>query len=282
MVVLAGVSIRLGQLNPACGFMKDFKDKWCLVTGASSGIGEEFCRQLTARQMNLILVARRKERLDALAKELRETHNIRTEVVVSDLSDPTQAIKLFEQVGVLDISVDLLINNAGFGLLETVGNAGPDRISEMIRLNVGSLTELTYRFLPGMLERNSGGIINLASVAGFQPLIHMGVYAATKAFVLHFSESLWSETRDRGVTVLALCPGFTSSEFFDIAGMHGTCRKMAQSPQQVVKACLKGLQRRRQNVVSGWTNYFVSLLPRFVTRRMAVISSGWLMKPKNE
>ena len=260
--------------------MKEFKGKWGLVTGASSGIGEEFCRQLAARGMNLILVARRQERLDALASELARTHAIQTEVVISDLSDSAAAEQLFDSVSKLGISIDLLVNNAGFGILESFDCSNLDRVMEMIRLNVGNLTELTYRFLPAMLERKSGGIINVASVAGFQPLVHMGVYGATKTFVLHFSQSLWSETRDRDVTVLALCPGFTNSEFFDIAGMDGLCRKMAQTPQQVVKACLKGLQRRRQTVVSGWLNYFVSLMPRFVTRKMAVVSSGLLMKPK--
>jgi len=141
-------------------------------------------------------------------------------------------------------------------------------------VNISALTELTYRALPGMLERGHGGIVNVASVAAFQPVGFMGAYAASKAYVLHFSESLWAETRERGVTVTALCPGTTRTEFFDVSGAVGWLEKhSAQDVKPVVRAGLKALEKRRQYVISSWKSYILSLLVRLATRATAVKES---------
>ena len=262
--------------------MDDFEGKWGLITGASSGIGAEFCRQLAGRGMHLVLAARRQDRLEELAGELQKAHGIRTEIISCDLGDPTQPAKLLQRIADLNITLDLLVNNAGFGIVETLAENDINRTLEMIRLNIGALTELTYRVLPGMIERKRGGIINLASLAAFQPVAYMSAYAASKAYVLHFSEALWAETRAHGVTVMALCPGFTKTEFFDVAGMNGWYTKLAQTAPQVVRAGLKGLRKRRAYVVSGWLNYFQSLGPRLARRREVVNISALMMKPKEE
>ena len=141
-------------------------------------------------------------------------------------------------------------------------------------MNISALTELTYCLLPGMLERQHGAIINVASVAAFQPVAYMGAYAASKAYVLHFSESLWTEVRDRGVTVMALCPGVTRTSFFDTAGVPGWLKKQrSQTPEQVVKTALHALDKRKQYVVTGWRNYWLSLAVRIATRKVAVTES---------
>jgi short-subunit dehydrogenase len=151
----------------------------------------------------------------------------------------------------------------------------------MIRLNVAALTGLTYRVLPEMLQRGHGGIINVASVAAFQPVGYMGAYAATKAYVLHFSEALWAEARDRGVTITALCPGTTRTSFFEVSGVPGWDeRHSVQEVKPVVKSALKAFEKRRQYVVSGWKNYFLSLLVRIATRATVVKESMKFFRPK--
>jgi hypothetical protein len=251
-----------------------------LVTGASSGIGAEFAQRLAALGMHLVLTARREEALSELAAELHTKHGTRCEIVVADLSDPQQAKSFYEDVTQRGLTIDLLVNNAGFAVVGDTENVALERIMEMVRLNVGGMTELCYRFLPGMLERQRGAIINTSSVAAFQPVAYMGAYAASKAYVLHLSEALWAETRDRGVTVMALCPGVTRTAFFDVAGVPGWLKKQrSQSPEQVVKAALKGLEKRRQYTVCGWKNYLLSLAVRIATRRTVVTESMKYFRP---
>ncbi len=174
-----------------------------------------------------------------------------------------------------------LVNNAGFGYVSPLETTDVAHVLEMIRLNVSALTELTLGLLPKMVERGHGGIINISSVAGFQPVGYMGAYAASKAYVLHFSEALWGEVRDRGVTVTTLCPGSTRTDFFNVSGVPNFLeRHSSQDVRQVVRAGLKAFERRRQYVVSGWKNYILSLLVRIATRATVVKESMKYFRPK--
>ena len=198
--------------------MNYYRDKTALVTGASTGIGAEFARALARRGADLILVARNEAKLRALDAELTEKHGIRARVIVQDLSEENAASKVYDAVETLGLRVDILINNAGFstqGKLETV-DAARDQAQAM--LNVVAVVDLTHAFLPAMVARQSGAIINVASTAAFVPLPGQAVYGASKAFVLSFSEALWAENRARGVRVLALCPGATDTDFFEAMG----------------------------------------------------------------
>ena len=250
--------------------MKTFDGKWALVTGASSGIGAEFASQLGERGTNLVLTARRQDRLEALAKDIREQHAVQTKVVPGDLTDPELPARLVDVLHESEIELDLLVNNAGFGDVGALGETEPERLLAMIRLNVNALTDLTYRVLPDMMQRGHGAIVNLSSLSAFQAVAYMPVYAATKVYVLHFSEALWAEAREGGVDVLAVCPGFTATEFMDQASMHGWYEKQAKTPQHVVRAALKALRKRRAYVVPGWLNYITSLMPRLSTRAISV------------
>ena len=261
--------------------LEGYSDRWALITGASSGIGAEFAKILAARGMHLILTARRTELLEQLAEELHTRHGTRSEILPGDLSNPEQAGRLVDDVEGRGIEVELLVNNAGFSIVGDVESANVERIMDLVRLNIGALTELTYRILPGMLQRQHGAIINVSSVAGFQPVAYMSAYSASKAYVLHFSEALWAEARDRGVNVMALCPGTTRTEFFDVAGVPGWLKKQrSQSPEQVVKAALKALEKKRPYTVSGWKNYLLSLAVRLASRRMVVTESMKYFRPK--
>lgn len=260
-----------------------YADRWALVTGASSGIGAEFARRLAARGMHLVLVARREQRLRDLADDLHTRHGAKCEIIPTDLSQPQAACRLMEIVDGRGITIELLVNNAGFGIVGQVEQTDIDDVAAMLQVNVGALTELTYLVLPGMLERGHGAVINVSSVSGFQPVAYMPAYSATKAYVLHFSEALWAEVYDRGVTVMALCPGVTETEFFKRAGVPNWLKKQrSQTPAQVVKKALKALEKRRQYVVTGWDNYLRSLVIRIGTRRMVVHESMKYFRPRRQ
>jgi uncharacterized protein len=254
--------------------LKAYADHWALVTGASSGIGAEFARQLAARGMHLILTARREQLLTQLAGELHQAHGTKTEIIIADLSNPSEPARLLEEVQKRGLTIELLVNNAGFGLIAEIEKTDLVRVLEMIQVNIAAVTELTCRVLPGMLERGHGGLINIASTAAFQPVGSMAVYAASKAYVLHFSEALWAEARDRGVTVTTLCPGTTRTDFFEVSGVPGWLeRHSAQEVKPVVRTALKAFEKRRQYVVSGWKNYILTLLVRIATRATVVKES---------
>src|SRR5512139_593388 len=187
-----------------------------LVTGASAGLGVDFARQLSSKGMRLVLVARRKDRIDALAAELGNAR-----AVAADLSLPGAADALMADFDAHGEHVQLLVNNAGFGLAGRFAKLDSKRQRQMIDLNCGTLVELAHAVLPGMIERKQGAILNVASTAAFQPGPGMAVYFATKAFVLSFSEALHEEVRKDGVTVSALCPGPTATEFGQVAGFKG-------------------------------------------------------------
>jgi short-subunit dehydrogenase len=231
--------------------------------------------------MHLVLVARRGELMSELAQELHTKHGTRCEIIVADLSDPAEPKRILDEIAGKGISIELLVNNAGFGVVGEVENAKVDRLLQLIRLNISALTELTYRLLPAMLERGHGAILNVSSLSGFQPVAYMGTYAASKAFVLHFSEALHCELKDRGITVTAVCPGVTRTNFFDIAGAPGWLQKHSSlSVEPVVKSALNAIARRRQFVVPGWRNFLLTLLVRIASRRRVVKESTRFFRPR--
>jgi uncharacterized protein len=260
-----------------------YADRWALITGASSGIGAEFARRLAAHGMHLVLTARRKELLEKLAEELHTRHGTKTEIVVCDLSDSAEPQRLCDTIAAKGIQIELLVNNAGFGWVGTVDETDVTRMRHLIQLNIGAMTELAFRLLPAMLERGHGGVINVSSVAGFQPVAYMPVYSASKAFSLHFSEALWAECRDRGVTVTALCPGTTQTDFFDVANVPGWLKKhQFSTPEQVVKAALKALERGKQFVIPGWKNWLITSSVRIARRKMVVLQSMRFFRPRKK
>jgi short-subunit dehydrogenase len=239
-----------------------------LVTGASAGLGAEFARQCARRGDALVLVARRRERLEALAAEIGDAH-----VLPADLEAPDAAAQLLAEVERLGLHVDTLINNAGFGLVGRFERLPADRQTAMIDLNVRLLTQLCRLALPGMVGRGRGYVLNVASTAAFQAGPHMAVYYATKAFVLSLTEALHQEVKGTGVHVTALCPGPTVTEFFDVAGAgNSRLARMGADAQSVVRAGLKGLERNRAIVVPGVANRIGAqanrILPRAAMRRI--------------
>ncbi len=246
-----------------------------LVTGASSGIGESFARELASLNTDLILVARSQDKLEQLAQELSGKYQIKTEVIVQDLTKPVAGQAVFDQVQALGLNVDLLINNAGFGDYGAFSDRPLSKQLTMIQLNITVLVELTGLFLPLMQQRGSGGIINISSIAGFQPLPYMSVYAATKAFVLSFTEALWAENKNSGVNILAVCPGPTESKFWQRGDFPddfaGTSPNSMTKSEAVVKEALKAMEKKQSTVVTGGiSNQLLVNVPRFVPRDFLV------------
>ena len=238
-------------------------DRIALVTGASAGLGVEFARQLSKRGYRLVLAARRKERLEELAKELGKAR-----AVAIDLSKSNAVGKLMADVEANGETVDLLVNNAGFGLIGRFAELDSKRERQMIDLNVGALTELCRAVAPAMIERRSGAILNVASTAAFQPGPKMAVYFATKAFVLSLSEALHEELKPHGIKVSCLCPGPTRTEFGEVAGFggNGLFDRVAMSAAKVVETGLAGLDANRAVVVAGWLNKIGAASTRFAPR----------------
>lgn len=251
-----------------------------LITGASSGIGEAFARRMAARGDNVLLVARSEEKLASICNELGRAHDINAQFVGMDLAEAEAPGKLFEETERRGIQVDALINNAGFGSMGDFASLPLDRELAMIDLNVKSLVALTHYFIKPMRERKKGTIINVASTAGFQGVPGMTTYAATKAFVLSFSEALWVENRAFGVHVMALCPGVTETNFFVAGKMDRPPMRSAQTPDEVVQTALRGLRRGKSHIISGWANYLMAESERLVPRRMVTRIAGKAMRPK--
>ncbi len=220
----------------------DFIGKTALVTGASSGIGREFARIMAERGSHLVVVARNKKRLTEVADQLKEKHGVNRniEVVILDLVNPEAPQRLFEHLQKVKIHVDVLVNNAGFGNWSRFEEEPYEKTRQMNMVNMVNLASLCHLFIPPMLEKGGGGIINVASSAGFQPVPYMANYAATKAFVMHFSLALWQEYLERNITVTALCPGWTKTGFLETAGIKDSDKtKNIIEPQQVVQEAIE-------------------------------------------
>jgi len=238
-------------------------NKVALITGASAGLGVEFARQLAKRGHRLVLAARRMDRLEALAAELGNAR-----AVAIDLAQAGSAAKLLSGIETAGEQVEVLVNNAGFGLKGPVAGLDAARLREIIDLNVGTLTDLCRAIAPGMIERRSGAILNVASTAAFQPGPNMAVYFATKAYVLSFTEALHEELKPHGVAVTALCPGPTRTEFGAVAGFgeKGAFDRFAADAASVVRAGLRGLDKNRAVVVPGVLNKVTAASTRFFPR----------------
>ncbi|HKG47380.1 MAG TPA: SDR family oxidoreductase [Pyrinomonadaceae bacterium] len=239
-----------------------------LITGASSGIGAAFARKLAARGRNVLLVARSEDKLIALCNELGRLTSIRAQYLALDLQQPEAAAQLLEETTKRELEIDMLINNAGFGSMGDFVKLDLHRELEMIQLNISALVDLTHRFLGPMRERKRGTIINVASTAAFQAVPFMATYAATKAFVLSFSEAVAEENRAHGIHVMALCPGVTETNFFEAAKIDRPPMRTIQTAEEVVDTALRGLARQKSTVISGWTNWVTIEAERFVPRSM--------------
>ena len=251
-----------------------------LITGASAGLGEGFARALVAQGEDLILTARRTDRLEALAIEFRG--KVQVHLFPADLADPEMPTKLLADIAAAGLAIDQLINNAGFGLRGAFAEGDAAQQLGMIDLNCRALVALTHGVLPQMIARRSGGVLNIASTAAFQPGPWMAVYYASKAFVLSFSEAVHEEVRAHGVRVAALCPGPTRTEFADLAGMGDSAlfKTFGSDADTVVRDGLKALKANQAVRVSGVANTLMAesirLTPRLLARRIA----GALQKAK--
>jgi len=255
--------------------------KTTLITGASSGIGEAFARKLAAQGENVLLVARSEDKLASMCNELGRGDNVSAQYVALDLTETDAAAKLFAETNRRGLEVEMLINNAGFGSMGDFTTQELERELAMIDLNVKSLVALTYYFIKPMRERRRGTIINVASTAAFQGVPYMATYAATKAFVLSFSEALWDENRAHGIHVMALCPGVTETNFFAAAQQTDKPpMRTMQTPEQVVDTALKGLKRGKSHIISGWANYLTTETERLVPRWLVARIAGKAMRPK--
>lgn len=223
--------------------LNEMRGEWALVTGASSGIGKEYCVQLAGKGLNLVLVARRQERLASLAKGLEGDFGIRTLMVAQDLSAPGSADAVLERVAGAGIRIRLLVNNAAFGRWGRFEETSQALYREMLQANVVTLVELTRAFLPDLAGRTPSAVVNVASAAAYQPVPYMAVYAATKAFVLSFSQALYGEWTDRGVLVQTLVPGPTDTEFDRIAGAYASAIVTRGSPVKVAQDSILALER---------------------------------------
>jgi uncharacterized protein len=258
-----------------------------LVTGASAGIGTEIARQLASRGHGLLLVARRKDRLVALARELEEQHGIRAHALACDLANAASRAKLPGRIADLEIDVEILVNNAGFATGGPFHESPPERELQQVRLLVEAVVALTSAFAPGMVKRGRGAILNVASTAAMQPMPYSAGYAAAKAYVLSFSEAIHQECSGRGVTVTALCPGPVATDFWDQAGWQlkggksfekALPRPALISPVQAAQAGVRGLEAGDRVVVPGLPMRTAMLASRYLPNAVKLPVMEWIMR----
>jgi short-subunit dehydrogenase len=262
--------------------MAGWQGKWALVTGASAGIGLELASQLAAGGANLVLTARRTERLTQLAAELRERHKIQTEVFPADLAQPQAPDDVFHFTEQKRLAIEVLINNAGFGAYGYFHKTERQRLLDMVQVNVASVVNLTRLFLPAMVERRSGYVMIVASTAAFQPVPYISTYAATKGFDLLFAEGIAEEVRRHGVNVCALCPGSTESEFFEVAGQPKHLAGGRETAEKVARVGLQALAAGRSRVISGRRNWLSVESQRLAPRRLVTLVAARMFAPKEQ
>ncbi|MBL7487989.1 SDR family oxidoreductase [Frankia sp. AgB1.9] len=259
----------------------DLRGQTALVTGASGGIGLAFAHEFAARGADVVLVARSEDKLRANAVEITRRHAVHAELIAVDLEQSDAVDEISHRLDAANRPVDILVNNAGFATHGDVATADPARLRAQIRLNTLAVVDLTTRFLPAMTARHQGIIINVASTAAYQPVAHMAVYGATKAFVLSFTEALWAEAKPAGVRVLAVSPGATDTSFFDVVGAEEASVGRRRTPQQVVATALRGLEKGRPSVVDGPTNKIIAGLPRAMPRSAIIQIAERSVRPNN-
>jgi uncharacterized protein len=246
------------------------------VTGASAGIGAEFARQFARRGSDLVLVARRKDRLAALAAEIEAAHGVAVTVLPCDLAEPGAAARLAAELRARGLRLTGLVNNAGFGTYGPFAEEDTERLRTEIALDVQAVVELSRTFLDDLRASGRGVLINVASMAGYAPVPRMAVYGAAKAFVLSFTEALWQEHRGSGLRVLCLSPSATETEFFDVAGPDAAGRGRLHTPEMVVETALRTLDRRDPppSIAVGRMNRLMLALGRLASRRRSVMLMG--------
>jgi len=254
-------------------------DRWAIVTGASSGLGVDFARELAQRGAKLLLVARREQALEQVAAELRATHKVEVEVLAMDLGAAGAADELFRRTQEAGHQVDVLVNNAGFGYYGAFLEQDPDRVQQMIDLDISTLVRLTHLYARGMKERGFGHVLQVASIAAYQPTPTYAAYAAAKSFVLLFSEALDFELRKSGVHVTTVSPGVTATSFLEVAGQNATAYQrmaMMQSPD-VARIGVRAMLTGRTSIVTGLLNSVTAWSVRLVPRRMMAVIAAALM-----
>jgi uncharacterized protein len=260
--------------------MEHWRGKWALVTGASSGIGWALAEQLAAKGTNLVLTARRTDRLARLANDVTNRFKIQTQVFAADLTRPQAPGELFRFTEEKRLQVEILINNAGFGAYGEFRKIEAQRFLDMVQVNVASVVHLTHLFLPAMVERRSGYIMIVASTAAFQPVPYISTYAATKGFDLLFAEGLAEEVRRYGVRVCALCPGSTASEFNEVAGQPRLAGPQ-ESNEKVARVGLEALAQGKPRVISGARNWLSVEAQRLAPRRLVTrVAARMFMPPQ--
>ena len=259
--------------------ISQWKGKWALVTGASAGIGKALAHELALGGANLVLTARRKDRLEALAQELGAKHKIQTEILAADLAKAAAPAEIFQFTHNRGLEISLLVNNAGFGQYGEFPAIETERLLEMVQVNCSAVVHLTRLYLPGMVARRSGDVLIVASTASFQAVPYISTYAATKAFDLLLAEGLAEEMKPHGVRVCALCPGTTTSEFHELAGHPMRSKGREQSAETVARNGLKALAAGKSYVISGFGNYLGAHLERLVPRRLVTRIAAKLFRP---
>ena len=257
-----------------------YKGKTALITGASSGIGLAYAHEFAKRGSNLILVARRQDALDALATELKVKSQVDVTVIAMDLATIEAGQKLVGEVAAKKLSVDFLINNAGFGTNARFTNEDRSTIQSEIILNIATLVDLTAAYLPHMVKQNFGAVVNIASTASYQPVPGMAVYAATKSFVRSFTSAVWGEVAGTNVRVLSVSPGATKTEFFDVAGAKPAG---ALAPvENVIKTTFKALDSRssKPSVIDGFGNNVLAFFSGIMPKRPVIKAIAKVFVPK--
>jgi len=260
--------------------MEHLRGKWALVTGASSGFGVEFARLLAERHANLVLVARRTEPMDKLAEELRRKHLVQVVVIGMDLSRAGVGPELKSDLDGRGIAIDVLVNNAGLGMYGSFLDQSLQKITEMMQVNMMTLTELTYVFARDMVKRGGGHVLLLASLLGYQAVPGYAAYAATKAYVLLFGEALHQELEPYGVVVTALCPGLSATSFPEVAGQRVSpvLKMMIMKPHPVAEAGILAMLGRRAAVIPGFFNKVTAFLNRLMPSSMQSMVVGKVVK----
>nr|WP_199002954.1 SDR family oxidoreductase [Flavobacterium sp. ASV13] len=259
--------------------MKTIKNKTALITGASSGIGEAFAYELAKQGTNLILTARSEDKLDLLATKISKEYHVKVNVFAGDLLQKDTPYKLYNQIKQAGLSVDILINNAGFGKWTNFLDESIQEYEDMIEVNINALVKLCHLVLPDMLKKGDGGIINVASTGALQPCPYVAAYCASKSFVLNFSEGLYGEYHKKGLTITALCPGNTTTGFQSVARAN-TKGMTADTPEEVAKQGIKALLKNKSFKIVGAMNYVQSFLPRFLTRKAMINVVSGMMNSK--
>jgi short-subunit dehydrogenase len=258
----------------------EWKGKWALVTGASAGIGKALAEELAAGGTHLILTARRRDRLEGLATQLRSKFQIRAEIFEADLAKPSVPQEIFSFTQEKGIAVDLLINNAGFGQFGELSTVETQRLLDMVQVNCTAVLHLTRLFLPPMIVRRRGDVLIVASTASFQAVPYISTYAATKVFDLYLAEGLAEEMKPHGIRVCALCPGTTESEFHEVAGHPSHSKGHQETAEKVAKTGLRALAAGKSYVISGLGNYLGAHGERLVPRRFVTRIAARLFRPK--